>query len=188
MFLSSASGRQDGNAWKWGFLVIIEWSRGPPSAFGGRLQDTFYAAVTNVWRRALESYHLWAPCLKMVASCCFKYLHFVLKRDPLVIFYTLKYIGYEDFCPYDLERNLEKQIISRLWSQLTWSYNRGIDVKVGQPFGTKPWIVQAPFWSSVVCWDGRGCRRYPWSSIILNHIQIASITYEIIWAICCITL
>ena len=42
------------------------------SAFVGRLQDTFYAAVTNVWRRALESYHLWAPCLKMVASNIFK--------------------------------------------------------------------------------------------------------------------
>ena len=162
-------GRQDGNAWKCGFLVIIQWSRGPPSTFqwtvAGHLLCSSHQRVASCAGEL-------SPLGSMSKNGCFKHLHFVSNFEVHLV------RGFWWILSLWLERNLETQIISRLWSRLTWCYNRCIDVKVGQPFGTKPWIVQASFWISVVCWDGRGCRRYPWSSIILNHIQIASIIWN----------
>ena len=94
------------------------------------LQDTFYAAVTNVWRRALESYHLWAPCLKWL-------LHFFLTIYIISYYlYTLQYIWYlfndlkeflkrtswllvTQFFLFRSSAVYETSIICHFWSQLT---------------------------------------------------------------------
>lgn len=164
----------------WGFLVIIQWIRGPCSAFGGWLQDTFYAAVTNVWRRALESYHLWAPWLKMLASNIFIFLF------KEIIFHTLKYIWYDDFVPMTWQKSWKADHLPPLkpthvmLQPLHWCQG-GSAVRNQALNRTSSVLDQC----GVLRW-----RRYPWSSIILNHIQIASIiwNYMSYMAICSIIL
>ena len=184
-FFFCCIGRQDGNAWKCGFLVIIQWSRGPPSTFQWTVAGHL---LCGSHQRVASCAGELSPLGSMSKNGCFKYLKVFLKRDPLVIFYTLKIF----------EVHLVRGISSLWLGKKSWKADHLQSLKpthvMLQPLhwcqGGSAVRNQAVNRTSSVleqCGVLRW-RRYPWSSIILTHIQIASIKYEIIWAICCIIL